>query len=178
MNYRMYSDRAMEEENFTMPLDIPMEDDVEMPVINGVHNHEMPMDENNNMEYMTQMYGAMPWEGEKYHNPSMEYMEDFENMEDMKDMKGYMQDNRDNPEYIMANMMPCCMMNNMSIMPYMVELEEDEEDEKCDDDILDIAKKIEKHHPEVLTILSSYGIPYDIGVKIVRRIARLTLKHK
>lgn len=175
MNYRMYSDRAMEEENFTQPLDIPMEDDVEMPAINGVHNHEMPMDENPNMEYMTQMYGVMPWEEEKYDNMHMEGMEGMEGMDDMDD---FMPNNRDNPSYEMGNMMPCCMMNNMSIMPYMVELEEDEEDEKCDDDILDIVKKIEKHHPEVLTILSSYGIPYDIAVKIMRRIVGLTLKHK
>lgn len=169
MNYRMYSDRAMEEENFIMPEEIPMEDDVEMPSINGVHNHEMPMDENTNMEYMTQMYGNMPWEGEKYDNFSMD------NMDNMDD---FMMNTRDNPFHEMDNMMPCCMMNKMGVMPYMVELEEDEEDEKCDDDILEIVKKIEKHHPEVLTILSSYGIPYDIAVKIVRRIVVLTKKHK
>jgi hypothetical protein len=70
------------------------------------------------------------------------------------------------------------MMNNMGVMPYMVELEEDEEDEKCDDEVDDIVTKIEKHHPEILTVLSAYGIPYPTASKIIKRIVRLTLKHK
>lgn len=172
MNYRMFTDRDMNEENFSMVEDITMEDDVEMPVMKGVHNHEMPMNETMDVEDMPEMYGVMPWEetSPMYGNMPMD--------DDMYDMDDMMPSGTEEAMYNMGNMMPCCMMNNMGVMPYMVELEEDEEDEKCDDDILDIVKKIEKHHPEILTVLSSYGIPYHIAIKIVRRIVRLSLKHK
>lgn len=162
MNYRMYTDKDMNEEKMSLVEDISMEDDLEMPVMNGVHNHEMPMNETMPWEDMIPMYGNMQ----------------MDDVDDMNDMENMMHMGEEEPMYNMQNMMPCCMMNNMEAMPYMVELEEDEEDEKCDDDILDIVKKIEKHHPEILTILSSYGVPYNIAIKIVKRIVRLSLKHK
>lgn len=148
MNYRMYTDKDMKEENMSVVEDISMEDNWGMP-----------------------MYGTMS---------PQDMMPEYESMEmdDMDDMNDMMSMNEEENMYDMQNMMPCCMMNNMGAMPYMVELEEDEEDEKCDDDIDDIVKKIEKHHPEILTILSAYGIPYNTARKIILRIVRLTLKHK
>lgn len=151
MNFRMYTDKDMIEENMSVVKDISMEDNLRMP-----------------------MYGTMTPQDIMPEYESME-MDDMDGMDTMNDMLPM---DEEGNMYDMQNMMPCCMMNNMGAMPYMVELEEDEEDEKCDDDIEDIVKKIEKHHPEILTILSAYGIPFNTARKIILRIVRLTLMHK
>lgn len=189
MNYRMYTDNDMNEANLSMVEDISMEDDIEMPVMKGVHKHEMPTYDTMAAQDIESMFGTMPMEdmmpmngnmtmGNMYDNEDLDYMDNMDNMNDMGNMDNRMPMNEEGNMYNMENIIPCCMMNNMGAMPYMVELEEDEDDEKCDDDVDDIVKKIEKHHPEILTVLSAYGIPYPISNKIVKRIVRLTLKHK
>lgn len=183
MNYRMYTDKDMNEEKMPLFEDNSMEDDLEMPFINGIHQHEMPMSENNSNQDMYEIYETMPWENNTPMHRNMQ-MEDimpmYENnpLDDFKDMNERMPIGAEEAMYNMQNMMPCCMMNNMGAMPYMVELEEDEEDKKCDEDILDIVKKIEHHHPEILTVLSAYGIPYPVAIGIIKRIVRLSTKHK
>lgn len=61
-------------------------------------------------------------------------------------------------------------------MPYMVEIEDDDDD-NCDD-INEILKKMEKKNPEIFTFMAAYGIPLPIIKKTLKRIIRLTLMYK
>lgn len=92
---------------------------------------------------------------------NMPYMENYQEKQPCKMMK-------ENP----------IMQPNIQgqIMPYMVEIEEDDE---CDsDDVKAILEKMEKKNPEIFTFMSAYGIPYPIIKKALKNIIHLTLKYK
>jgi hypothetical protein len=100
---------------------------------------------------------------------NMPCMEDNMNMPNME--------NNEIKPYKMMKENPM-MQPNMQhqMMPYMVELEEDEE---CDSgDVKEILEKMEKKNPEIFTFMSAYGIPYPIIKKALKNIIHLTLKYK
>jgi hypothetical protein len=131
-----------------------------------------------------------------HHDDSDDHMGDMNMMNNINEMDDDDEDvmpmhNMPNQNMPMQGMMnaPCCMppcmnmsnMQNMEMcgnaMPYMAELEDDDEDDGCKD-IDGILKKIEKHHTEIFAVLGAYGMPYNTIKKVVKRIIRLTLKHK
>jgi hypothetical protein len=119
--------------------------------------------------------------------------EDMDEMDDMDEMPYgvHMHDMEEMPEgmhmhkmdenmammNMMYNMPAACQMPYAN-MPVMVELEEDEEDEKCHKDVDDILKKMEKRNPEILRLMMIYGMPESVAKRFLRRIIRLTLHHK
>jgi hypothetical protein len=77
--------------------------------------------------------------------------------------------------------MPMCGMMQSNVpygMPLMIELEDDEDDDKDDDKVSKMLERIEKHNPEVLKLMSMYGIPYPAAKKLLKRIIRVTLHNK
>jgi hypothetical protein len=74
----------------------------------------------------------------------------------------------------MHNNMPMC---GMPIMPMMIELEDDDEDE-CDHKNSEVLKKIEKRNPEILKLMAMYGIPYPAAKKLLKRIIKAVMHHK
>lgn len=78
------------------------------------------------------------------------------------------------------NIPPCGMIHgNMPYgMPLMIELEDDDDDCKDDDKISHLLKKIEKHNPEILSLMAMYGIAYPAAIKLLKRIVKATLHDK
>jgi hypothetical protein len=74
---------------------------------------------------------------------------------------------------------PCGMPQaNMAYgMPLMIELEDDEDD-KDDDKTDHLLKRIEKHNPEILSLMAMYGIAYPAAIKLLKRIIKATLHNK
>jgi hypothetical protein len=176
----MYSDKDMKEENMYMMNQSPIED--EMPVWGDMNQNMMPVQGIMNPTDTMPAQNAMPMYGNMPDDDEMMPMCGKMPCQEMMPMYGSMPMEDAMPMHSNAPMqnmmMPCCMMNQMPIMPYMAELEEDDEDEKCPEEVDEILRKLEKHHPEIFTVLSSYGIPYSVLRNVIRRIIHMTLKHK
>jgi hypothetical protein len=162
MNYRVYSDRADNLTNRDYPVEMSQDPDYELVEAFVEEDYDLigPQD-------MMPMYEAFP-EEDMFRDDDMDMENDMMNPQ-ITNMHHIHPTNQ---------IMPCCMLQDMGTLPYMFELEDDDDDDDNCDEIKDIMKKIEKHHPEILTILSSYGIPYMISSKILKRIIHLTLKYK
>lgn len=169
MNYRMYTEKDMKEDNeniFPSPNsydDFEWDDTYQSDKSDSISNMENTLDDFEKPYDMMKCGDDIPC----MINPPC-----------MMDMPCNMDTSyimNENTTFWMDEIPVSPRMQN-KIIPYMAELEEDDDDD-CDD-VKEIVEKMEKKNTEIFALLSAYGMPYQVVKRIVRRIVNLTFKYK
>jgi DNA integrity scanning protein DisA with diadenylate cyclase activity len=168
MNHRMFTENDMiEDKMYNLDNTSYFVDDLDTE---NISMDEKLRDNDTDMEYFMDDYEEMNDEMQGCMGcsrmPCMMNMQCMENNIGMANSPN-MDNNYEMNPYKMMKDNPM-MQHNMQhqMMPYMVEIEEDEE---CDsDDVKDILEKMEKKNPEIFTFMSAYGIPYPIIKKALK----------